>query len=78
MYAALERVELTPSYNIGILLLCPDEMLSPTYGLVTDLMSYGRYIKSSVLDSIVLKKYGVALLHRRNTITRAFIITCMG
>ena len=36
-------------YEIGTLLLCPtDEMLSPTYEIATDIMSYGRVIKSYV------------------------------
>ena len=36
-------------YEIGILLLCRrDEMLSPTYEIRTDIVSYGRDVKSYV------------------------------
>ena len=55
-------------YEMAKLLLChTDEMLSPTYDIATALMSYGRVIKSSVRDNMMLKKYGVALLRRRTS-----------
>ena len=39
----------SPTYEMGILLLChTDEMLSPTYGIATDLMLYVRDSKSYV------------------------------
>ena len=38
-----------PTYQKGILLLChKDGMLSPTYEIATDLMSYGLVSKSYV------------------------------
>ena len=42
-----------------------DELVSPPYEITIVAISYGRVTKSYVWDSMMLKKYGVALQHRR-------------
>ena len=39
-----------------------EELVSPPYEIAIVAISYGRVTKSSVRDSMMLKKYGVALV----------------
>ena len=43
----MDEIE-NPTYDIGVLWLCLTEILSPTYDIIRDLMSYGRDSKPYV------------------------------
>ena len=57
---------LNPTYEIATALCHTDELISPPYEIAIVTISYERVTKSSVWDSMLLKKiYKVVLLHRR-------------
>ena len=55
---------LSPMYEITKILCHTDKIVSRIYDKATDLTSYGRV--NSVGDSMILRKYGVALLRHQN------------
>ena len=52
-------------YEISTALMSYGGVSSPSYVIAKGVTSYGGVTKSSVSDSMVLKKYGVALLRHR-------------
>ena len=61
---------LSPTYDIATALCHTGELVSPPYEITIVATSYGWVTKSSVWDTMMLKKYGVALLCRRKQVRR--------
>ena len=59
---------LSLTYEITTALSHTDELISPPYDIAIVTISYGRVTKSPVWDTMMSKKYGVALLRRRSNL----------